>query len=110
MSEKIKLVTGDTRPFIRLTLTDKTGGVINLSDSNTAVRVHFRAVGATQILSSILCAKPTGGADGVVTFNFPQGTLNVEPGLYEGEIEIDFGGEKQTVYQPLKFVLREQFA
>jgi hypothetical protein len=110
MSEKIKLVTGDTRPYIRLTLTDKAGAAINVGDSDTLVRVYFRAVGSTEILSTIVCDKPNGGADGVVRFNFPAGALDVEPGLYEGEIEISFGGETQTIYQPLKFVLREQFA
>jgi hypothetical protein len=110
MSEKIKLVTGDTRPYIRLTLTDNNGGAINVSQQSTQVRIHFRALGETQVLSTLDCLKPNGGADGVVAFNFPQGALDVEPGLYEGEIEISFDGETQTVYQPLKFVIREQFA
>lgn len=110
MSTKIKLVSGDTRPFIRITLTEKDGKPINVSDVDTVVRVYFRAVGSTQILSTLICSKPNGGEDGVVLFNFPPGALNVEPGPYEGEIEIDFGGETQTVYQPLKFTVREQFA
>jgi hypothetical protein len=72
--------------------------------------VYFRAAGTTNVLATLVCAKPNGGANGVVVFNFPAGTLDLPAGLYEGEIEITFGSEKQTVYQPLKFLLREQFA
>ncbi len=107
---KIRLVTGDTRPFIRINLSGADGLPINVSDADTTVRVYFRAVGSETILSTLVCTKPNGGADGLVMFNFPPGALDVEPGPYEGEIEIDFGGEKQTVYQPLKFSVREQFA
>jgi hypothetical protein len=110
MTEKIRLVTGDTRPYIKLNLTDDFGGPINVAEPSTNVRVHFRALGTSQVLSTITCVKVNGGADGIVAFNFPQGALDVEPGLYEGEIEIDFDGETQTVFQPLKFVIREQFA
>lgn len=110
MSSKIKLVSGDTRPYIRITLTDKDGNPINVSDSTTTVRVYFRAVGSDTVLSTLICTKPNGGADGVVMFNFPGGALDVDPGPYEGEVEIDFNGETQTVYQPLKFAVREQFA
>jgi hypothetical protein len=51
----------------------------------------------------------SGGTTGQVTFNFPGTTLNVPAGIYEGEIEIDFGAENQTVYDVLKFQVREQF-
>lgn len=45
MAEKIKLVQGDTRPQVRLTLTDEnTGDVIDLTGAT--VTLHFRALGA----------------------------------------------------------------
>lgn len=110
MSDKIKLVQGDTRPYIKLTLTDDSGTAINLSDSDTSVRVYFRAVGSSTVLSTISCSKLNGGLTGEVNFNFPSGALNVDPGQYEGEVEILFGTDKQTVYQTLKFVVRQQFA
>jgi hypothetical protein len=50
-----------------------------------------------------------GGRYGQVSFNFTGSTLDVEPGPYEGEVEIDFGGELQTVYDVLKFQVRQQF-
>lgn len=111
MASKIKLVQGDNLPWVRLTLTDpNTGSPINVSNSDITIRVYFRAVGSETVLSTLTCEKVNGGVDGVVRFNFPGNTLNVEPGLYEGEVEIDFDGQTQTVYEVLKFVIRDQFA
>lgn len=111
MAEKIKLVQGDSLPSIKLTLTDPTDGVaLDLSDSTTVVKVYFRAVGSAQVLSTITCSKVGGGTTGVVRFDFSGGVLNVPPGPYEGEIEIDFDGSLQTVYDKLKFFVREDFA
>ena len=108
MSDKIKLVQGDTRPYIRLTLKDADAQIINVTSAT--VRMKFRAVGTTNTLFTVTALKPQGGGDGVVVFGFPPGALNVEPGLYEGEIEIDFGGgDVQTVYDTLKFTIRAQF-
>jgi hypothetical protein len=111
MAEKIKLVQGDNLPYIRLTLTDPTtGAVINLSDASITVRVYFRAANTTTVLNTLTCTKVDGGTTGQVRFNFPNGVLDVEPGLYEGEVEIDFDGQTQTVFEVLKFNVRSQFA
>jgi len=108
---KINLVQGDNLPYIKLSLTDpSTGFAINLSDSNVVVRVRFRASGSDTILSTIICEKVSGGTGGQVRFNFASGVLDVEPGPYEGEVEIDFDGQIQTVYEVLKFNVRSQFA
>jgi hypothetical protein len=111
MSTRIKLVRNDNRPYIRLTLTSSIDGTpIDVSAVDTDVNVYFRAVGTTTVLTTLVCSKPNGGADGVVQFSFPNGALDVPAGSYEGEIEISFGGSLQTIYQPLKFVIREEFA
>lgn len=107
MSDKIKLVSGDNRPYITLTLKDADGTPINLS--GTTVRIYFRAAGTTTVLSTLPCSLVSGGTTGQVTFNFPGTALDVPAGAYEGEIEIDFGAENQTVYDVLKFQVREQF-
>lgn len=107
MAEKIRLVQGDNLPTIRMTLRHGDGTPMNLV--NATVVVHFRAAGAEAVLSTLQCTKFNNGVSGEVSFNFPGQTLNVEPGSYEGEIEIDFGGEKQTVYEPLRFTVRAQF-
>ena len=106
MSSRIRLVQGDNRPYIRLTLRQADGAAMNLTDAT--VVVYFRRAGEAAILATLPCTK-VGGATGEVTFNFPGNTLNVEPGAYEGEIEVDFAGEKQTVYEVLKFSVRAQF-
>jgi len=105
----IKLVQGDNRPFITVTLSKRDGDPVNLSDPTTSVRIYFRRYGTDTILSTIVCGKLTDGTDGKVIFNFPAPVLDVEPGNYEGEIEVDFDGEKQTVFTPLRFVIRGQF-
>lgn len=110
MADRIKLVQGDTFPIVRLTLTDSvTGAAINLSAGTTSVNVYFREAGTTTVLATIACSKMSGGSTGQIQFNFSSGVLNVDPGVYEGEIEINFDGLKQTVYELLKFNVREQF-
>lgn len=108
MSEKIKLVAGDTRPYVKVILKDVDGNVINVSGAT--VRFKFRQSGSTTTLFTVTCSLPNGGTDGLVTFNFPVGGLNVSAGQYEGEIEISYTAtDIQTVYDLLKFTVRDQF-
>lgn len=110
MAERIKLVQGDNYPWINLTLTDQVTGLgIDLSQASTVVRVYFRAAGTTNVLSTLTCQKVDGGGTGQVKFNFPGSTLDVAAGSYEGEVEVDFDGAKQTVFEVLKFSVRSQF-
>jgi len=54
----IRLVKGDERPVIVLTLTDDvTGSPIDLSLISTTVSVKFREAGTTTLLSTITCLK-----------------------------------------------------
>ena len=109
MSDIIKLVSGDTGPTITLTLTDEvTGDVIDVSAVTTTVYLKFRASGTTTLLDTITCAKVDGAA-GIVSFDFTGGVLDVDAGLYEGEIEIDFNGATQTLWEPMKFRVRDEF-
>lgn len=108
MAEKIKLVRGDTRPQLQVTLTDESdGSAINITGAT--VRLRFRAAGETTVLSNFT-GVITDAASGKVVFLWPQGSLDVEPGDYEGEIEVTFPDTTvQTVYEVLKFKLRDQF-
>lgn len=108
MAERIKLVQGDNLPYIRLTLKHATGLPIDVSAAT--VQMFFRAKGSTTVLSTINCTKPNGGSDGVVVFNFAGTTLNVDPGYYEGEVQLNYSGTVQTVYDTLQFQVRAQFA
>lgn len=110
MSDIIKLVRKDNRPFVKLVLTASDG--VTPLDVSTAFSlvVYFRAAGSETILSTLTCTRPNGGADGLIQFNFPDNTLDVPPGRYEGEVEVTWAaGDVQTVYQLLKFQLREDF-
>lgn len=106
----VDLVAGDNLPFIGLQLTDNaTGAPIDLSPVGTSVVVIFRVAGGAGLppLSTINCSYITDGTDGKITFNFPGTTLQVAPGLYEGQIVTTFGsGNVQTVYDLLKFRVR----
>lgn len=105
----IKLVQGDSLPYINLSLTGTISGhPINLSDPAVTVRVRLRAVGTVTVLSEIVCDK-IDPMQGLVRFSFSGGVLDVQPGAYEGEIEIDFDGQIETLYDTLKFIVRAQF-
>lgn len=126
MSEKIKLVQGDTRPQLILSLTDDSTG-LPIDVSTATVRLKFRAAGETTILAT-LSASPIAGVvqpDGSVNSLAPYDVagkggrcavgwtadaLNQPAGDYEGEVEITYADASiQTVYDLLKFKLRSQF-
>lgn len=108
MAEIIKLVANDNLPQVLLTLTDDTTG-LPIDVSAATVSVKFRAQGSTVILSTLACTNQNTGADGKVLLNFPGTSLAVAAGMYEGEIEINYGGSIQTVYDILKFKVRSDF-
>ncbi len=82
---------------------------MDLSDPQTNIMVHFRSVGSAIVLADLVCSKQGSGTDGKCFFNFPGNTLDVPPGIYEGEIEVTIDGDRQTVYDLLKFSVRAQF-
>lgn len=110
MAEKIKLVQGDTKPAIVCRLTDDTTGN-PLGITGATVRLKFRAAGATTLTATVT-GTVTDGPNGEVVF-YPASApamLQGEPGDYEGEIEITFADTTvQTVYDLLKFKVREDF-
>ena len=110
MSEKIKLVQGDTRPALVCSITDDTtGNVIDITGATIVLK--FRAAGATTLQATVP-GSVTNGPNGQVTF-YPASApemLEGTAGDYEGEIEITFpGGQIQTVYDVLKFRVRQEF-
>lgn len=108
MAEKIKLVQGDTKPQIKITITDETtGDAVDITDSTP--RLKFRASNTSTVLTTMV-GTVTDGPGGVCIFVWPAGALDVEPGDYEGEVEITFEDETvQSVYDLLKFKLRQDF-
>lgn len=111
MANRINLVSGDNLPSITLTFTDlATGGIIDLSNEGTEVQIHFKAVGSTEVIATIPCAIINDGTEGKVYFSFGNVLHDINPGKYEGEVEINYDGQIQTVYEPLQFTVRGQFA
>ena len=128
-SDRIKLVQGDTRPQIKVVITDDaTGAIVDVSGGS--VRLKFRASGTTVTLFTLTGYLQSGiedangnvtlslsgqayavpGSGGRAAFQFLTGQLNVDPGSYEGEVEVTFSDSGiQTVYTPLKFQIRAQF-
>lgn len=110
MSEKIKLVQGDTRPALVCNITDDTTGAA-VSITGCTVVLKFRELGATTLQATVP-GSVTDGPNGQVTF-YPASApemLQGAAGEYEGEIEITFPDSQiQTVYDSLKFKIREDF-
>lgn len=127
MADRLKLVQGDTRPPLVISMSD-VDGPIDISDAATVVRLKFKAEGAADLTATIVGSKLTGVQldDGTVSFASPYNAPGVggrcqfdwlfaphalegDPGNYEAEIEITFpDGSVQTVYDLLRFKLREQ--
>lgn len=111
MTEKIKLVQGDTRPALICTLTDENNNNSPITITGATVVLKFREVGS-ETLKATIPGSIVNGAAGQVAFYWASvpTSLNGDPGDYEGEIEITFSdGQIQTVYDPLKFKLRQDF-
>lgn len=110
MSDKIKLVQGDTRPALVCTITDDTTQ-LPIDITGATVRLKFRMLGATELQATVVGAVTNGPAGQVAFYPASAPTmLSGEAGDYEGEIEIVFSDSTiQTVYNALKFKVREEF-
>lgn len=125
MNGRIPLVVGDDSPVIYIQLRHP-DEVLDISGADVTMRfkaensdiVLFQLTG--ELLPGTLQADliradtsqyPTPGSGGRVKFGFIQGNLNLPPGRYLGEIEVNFGsGNFFTPFSKLRFLLREEFA
>ena len=110
MSNYIKLVQNDTRPSLVITLTDEVSGQpINIT--GCVVLLKFRLAGET-VLKGTVIGQVVDGVNGLCVFHWSTvpDILNGEPGIYQGELEIQFtDGTVQSAWDILKFKLREEF-
>lgn len=109
MAETFKYVQGDTGPQLKLTLTEEdTGAAVDLTGAT--VTLHFRAAGEETVLfSRPFFINPD--APGEAVLQWEDGDLDVEAGAYEGEVEVvRASGVRETLYDKLKFRIREDFA
>ena len=120
--ETINLVQGDTKPQINFTIRDSAtavaGKTLDENDSSTweiinitgySIELKFKAIDSTTVLSTINLGI-TSAAAGTCYLNWPDDSLDVAAGIYEGELQLTDASDKvQTVYDKLKFKVREQF-
>jgi hypothetical protein len=120
--ETINLVQGDTKPQINFTIRDSataaSGQTLDEDDSSTweiiditgySIELKFKAIDSTAVLSTINLGI-TSAAAGTCYLNWPDDSLDVAAGIYEGELQLTDASDKvQTVYDKLKFKVREQF-
>lgn len=107
MAEKIPLVQGDNLPRVALKITDRNGAPADLTGC-TGANLHFKQKGSTAAPIIISCAVDI--PESSVSFEFPNGALDGPPGDYQGEISLDFSGKSHTLFDPLQFKMRAQFA
>lgn len=113
MADTIRLVSGDAKPVIVLTLSDDaTGDPIDLSPASVSVSVRFRKANTSNLIATISAANVGNGTDGKVQFDFSGGVLDgVAAGSYEGEVVVTTSGVgTQTVFEKLSFRVRESLA
>ena len=107
----INLVQGDTAPQIKVIMTRSDTGVAEDITDATAT-LHFRKKFTDTVLFSIVGqSTPDEATAGTAIFVFSAGQLDLDPGEYEGEVEVVFDtGTRETIYDILDFVLRKDFA
>ncbi len=111
MAQTFKYVQGDTGPQIRVTLTnDDDSTPVDLTSAT--VTLHFREAGAESVLfSRQFFINSETATNGIAVLQWNTGDLDVDAGTYEGEIEVVRGdGIRETLYDKLKFKIREDFA
>ena len=125
--ETINLVQGDTSPQLNFTLRDSKTAIttdpvtiLDEDDSSTwaiinitgySIELKFRAINSTTILSTVALGI-TSAAGGTCYMIWPADSLDVAAGIYEGELQLTDNSTPprvQTVYDKLKFKVREQF-
>lgn len=106
----INLVQGDTGPQIKVTVTrEDTGAVVDMSGGTVRLKVRKRG---SATLAFTLIANDVGDnlSEGIAIFAFSEGDLDIDPGNYQGEIEITFSDSTiETIYETLDFFVREDF-
>ena len=123
--ETINIVQGDTKPELNFTLRDSATAIVtnpvtvlDEDDSSTwaiinitgySIELKFRALNSTTALFTEALGI-TSAAGGTCYMIWPADSLDIVAGIYEGELELTDGNSKvQTVYDKLKFKVREQF-
>lgn len=106
----IGLVKNDTGPRLRFNITERPDD-LPADLTGATVTLHFRAKGKKTVLFSRTAVIDNPPTNGSAIFSFQVGDLNLEPGFYEGEVEVVLGsGLRETIYEIVNFELRDEFA
>lgn len=126
MSEKLKLVQGDTGPDVVIPLTDgNTGTPVNVSDAGTVVTFEMWPSGDSAVKTTIQCTPIPGreNEDGTIDlsgfYGAPGGggrvllrwtpTALATPGLYKAQMVVTLpDGVQQTTYELQPIQIRER--
>jgi len=82
----------------------------DLSDSNTSIKMKFRAKNSTTTLFDATLTKVQAGL-GLLKFTWPTDGLDVTPGTFEGQVRVINGSsEEQTVLDTIIFQVLAVFA
>jgi hypothetical protein len=114
MATTLYFVQSDTLPQIKLTLTDEvTNGPRNLTGKQVSLHAKpSTGTGVAFTRPASLDINGTDRANGIAYIVWQDGDLNRPAGTYTAEIEIyDAGqGTRETVYETLNLVIREDIA
>lgn len=111
MAETFRYVKGDNGPQLKVVLTNEDDNTaVNLTGGS--VTLHFRAAGETAVLFSRAFFISSGNApNGIAILQWQDNDLDVGAGVYEGEIEVvRASGLRETLFETLKFRVRDEFA
>ena len=108
---KVKIVSGDSDQVLSLNISEfPSGAKVNLTNGSVAFK--FRKVGTTNTLFTKAGTIGVGAASGDCTVTLASADLaSLIAGDYEAEVEVtQSNGTRQTVFDPVEFRVRDDFA
>lgn len=106
----LTFVKGDTRSYIALQLRYANGTPVNLAGDLNVVRVAFYHPESQVVAFEQVAEKVDGGLNGRLRVRLPAVDDGAISGRLVGQVQIDFDGETQTIYERLSVLVREPFS
>ncbi len=107
----IYLVRNDNGSQLECRLTrDDSDVPVDLTDA--VAKLRFRKKGTSNVIFTLnnITVAPVDLPQGQALFQFSSANLNLQPGLYEGEVEVTFNNSNiETVYETIDFKVRDDF-
>jgi len=107
----IYLVRNDNGSQLECRLTrDDSDVPVDLTDA--VAKLRFRKKGTSNVIFTLnnITVAPVDLPQGQALFQFSAANLNLQPGLYEGEVEVTFNNSNiETVYETIDFQVRDDF-